>query len=87
MIGWLDWLLNGSDDLTMPKTWLANHDRLRAYAHYTRRQRFQGVIMRTPEELQAENERIVAEREQRLALMQPSNVLHPVIRQFGRGRA
>jgi hypothetical protein len=28
MTRWLDWLLNGSDELTMPKTWLANHDRM-----------------------------------------------------------
>ena len=78
MTRWLDWLLNGSDDLTMPKTWLADHDRLRAYSHYTRRQRFQGSITADVAEMRRRVfwEAVAAKREQRA-----------VIRQFGRGRA
>lgn len=69
------WLLHGSDELVMSEDWLANRARLRAYEGYTRRQLQQGAVVRTPDELQAENARIVAEREQRLAAMQPSRVL------------
>lgn len=71
----LRFLLHGSDELVMPKSWLENRERLRAYEGYTRRQLQQGAVVRAPDEVQAEDQRIVAEREQRLAAMQPSRVL------------
>jgi len=69
------WLVGGSDVLTLPKSWLADTDRLAAYEAFTARQLQQGKVTRTVEELQAENAAIVAERERRLAQMQPSKVL------------
>ena len=78
MIGWLDYLLNGSNEMTLPKSWLENRERLRAYDHYTRRQRFQGSIAADVDEMRRRAfwEAHAAKREQRA-----------VIRQFGRGRA
>jgi hypothetical protein len=39
------YLLYGSEELILPKSWLANRDRLRAYEGYTRRQHQQGSIV------------------------------------------
>lgn len=47
----IDWLMNGSDELVMSKSWLANRDRLRLYDHYTKRQRFQGAITADVDEM------------------------------------
>ena len=38
------YLVHGSEDLTLPKEWLANTQRLRIYEGYTRRQLLQGSI-------------------------------------------
>lgn len=67
------YLLAGSDALVLPRDWMSS--RLTAYEDYTRRQLDQGSIVRGHHELAAENARIVAEREQRLAAMQPSRVV------------
>lgn len=77
------WLLNGSDELTLDKAWLANTERLNAYDAWTREQ-MQGYVTRTPDQLEAENARIVAEREQRLAQMTRSKVLQMPLRARGR---
>lgn len=42
---WLRYLLHGSDELTMPDTWMQNRERLRAYENYTRRQLQQGAVV------------------------------------------
>lgn len=39
------YLLTGSDDLTLPKDWLADTARLRSYEGYTRRQLHQGAVV------------------------------------------
>jgi hypothetical protein len=44
------YLFHGSDVLTMPKTWLADTDRLAQYEAYTKRQWFQGRVVRGVEE-------------------------------------
>lgn len=41
----LRWLLHGSDEMFMPRTWMENHKRLRAYEGYTRRQLEQGSVV------------------------------------------
>jgi hypothetical protein len=40
------WLLYGSEELVMPKEWLTNQERMRAYVGYTRRQHEQGSVVR-----------------------------------------
>lgn len=39
MKDFLRWLVFGSDDLQMPKAWLANATRLQEYEHWTQSQR------------------------------------------------
>lgn len=78
MTRWLDFLLHGSDEMTLPQSWLANRERIRAYDHWTRRQRFQGSITADVDEMRRRAfwEAVAAKREQRA-----------VIRQFGRKQA
>lgn len=40
------WLLRGSDDLIMPRTWLRDPVRLREYEAYTVRQLDQGAVLK-----------------------------------------
>ena len=40
------WLLHGDETIYLPKSWLANVARLRAYEGYTRRQHQQGSVVR-----------------------------------------
>ena len=76
-MNWLRYLLHGSNDLWMPRTWLADTDRLALYEAYTKRQHWQGrVVADTNETRRKAFWRAVA------AKRQPS----AVIRQF-RGRA
>ena len=39
------YLLRGSDDLTLPKSWLADTHRLRLYESWTKRQLDQGTVV------------------------------------------
>lgn len=41
----LRFLVFGSDKLRLPASWLADVDRLAAYEAYTKRQRWQGVVV------------------------------------------
>jgi len=40
------YLCFGSEELTMPRSWLANRERLKAYTGYTMRQLQQGSVVR-----------------------------------------
>jgi hypothetical protein len=72
----LRWLFHGSDVLTMPKTWLADVDRLAVYEAYTKRQWHQGRIVRGVEDMRRAAFWRAVE-----AKRQPGRVA-----QFGRGR-
>jgi len=65
----LRFLLHGSDELVLPKHWLANTSRLKAYEGYTRRQLQQGAVVLTAEQSREETQRVLADREARLAQM------------------
>ena len=70
------WLLTGSEPLAMGRQWLAHEARLGAYERYMRSQQAPGMalIVAGVAELRAETERILADRERRLARMS-SNVV------------
>lgn len=50
MIIWR-YLLHGSDEMVMSKSWLADTERLARYDAYTRHQRDQGAIVSTPAQM------------------------------------
>lgn len=45
------YLVSGSEELVLPKDWLANTERLRRYDHWTKRQRYQGSIVADTREM------------------------------------
>ena len=50
--GVLRYLLFGTDEMFLPKSWLRNKDRIGNYVGYTRRQHQQGAVVTTPDQMQ-----------------------------------
>jgi len=48
-MNFVKWLLYGNQDLYLPESWLANHNRMRAYTGYTMRQLQQGRVTKDTE--------------------------------------
>ena len=56
LAGLLDYLLHGTDELTLPASWLEDKGRMRSYTAYTMRQLQQGTVVKDADTIARERD-------------------------------